>query len=175
MNIEPIPDENYKEILKAVGPFNYSIFGKGESLPGNILPKNLPFEMYTPLLVGTGATTSNYTFYEAKDRFTILKGTPVILQRVLRLDKSHGDLHYNADDSVIFETEEGNIFRMKKDKALDHFVKITNSAKLNTIAEAYHLPKQKNGTVEEYKNSGAALPIKISRWPNFSTAAATAR
>jgi len=47
------------------------------------------------------------------------------------------------------------------DKAEDHFIKITNLARLNTIAEAYHLPQEKSGPVEEYKKSGASLPIKI--------------
>jgi hypothetical protein len=161
MSIESFPEKNYKEILREVGPFNYAIFEKGQSLPGNFLPKNLPFVNYMPLVAGTGSTAGDYTFYEAQDRFTIPKGTTVILQRLLRYDDGHGLPHYNADDHVIFETVEGNIFRMKKDKAPDHFLKIVDSARLTPIAEAYHLPDEKTGPVEQFGKKGALLPIKI--------------
>ena len=161
MKIERFSEKDYTEIINEVGSFRYSIFDQGESLPGNVLPKALPVHSYTPVLVGTGSTTSIYTFSEAQGHFIVPKGSCVIVQRLLRFDDTHGTPHFNADDFVIFPTQEGNIFRMKKDKAEDHFIKITNSAHLNSIAAAYHLPQEKSGPVEEYKKNGASLPIKI--------------
>ena len=83
------------------------------------------------------------------------------LESFLREDKTHGDLHYNADDQIIFPTTEGHIFRLPRKDAPDHYFTIAGSANMLTIADAYNLPEQKTGPIEQYSEREAKLYVDL--------------
>ena len=100
--LDVFSEDSYKEILKEVGPFRYSIYDPGELVPGNIFSKALNLENYNCVVAGTGSTLAlcALTLPDSR-RIVISKDSPVIVVRLLREDSSHGPLHYNADDQII--------------------------------------------------------------------------
>jgi len=162
--VKQFPEKSYFEMVQEIGSYNYQIFDKQESVPGNFT-KELKIAKYNWVVAGTGATLSNYSFIEHGIDFTIPKGEQLIITRLLREDSASGELHFNADDYLIFPTKSGNIFRMKRNRAPDHFVQISNLAKIKTIADAYRLPKEKKGPIKNYFENGASLHIKLVEKP----------
>ena len=137
------------------------MFSPDEALPGNIFSKVNGLEDCRYVLAGTGATISNFVFSEIKESSLVIpKGSQVVIGRFLKYDDSHGEPHFNAYDQIIFPTQGGNIFSFARNDAPDHFIKITELSSTRTLSEAYKLPKNKIGTIEEYKNSGASIYIE---------------
>ncbi len=159
-DIQPFPKKSYEEILREIGGFNYQIFEKNEPIPGKFAG-DLPFKTYNWVLAGTAGTLRNYSFINQGIDITIPKGELLIRTRLFRFDDSHGAPHYNADDYLIFPTLKGQVVRMKRNRAQDHFVKIVDLANIQSIAEAFHLPNDKKGPIRNYSENGASLPIKI--------------
>ena len=160
-HFEYFPEKKYQEILKEVGAYRYQVFDKNEKMPGDVFPIGMPFPTYTNILAGTGDTASDYTFTDCEPRFTLPKGAQLIVARLLRYDYNRGNPHYNADDYLIFLTQEGNVFRMKRSHAPDHFIRIIDLSQVKPIAEAFHLPDEKAGPVENYGSKGASLHIQL--------------
>lgn len=161
--LDVFSEDSYKEILKEVGPFRYSIYDPGELVPGNIFSKALNLENYNCVVAGTGSTLAfcDLTLPNSK-RIVIPKDSPVIVVRLLHEDTLHGTPHYNADDQIIFPTLQGNIFRLPRKDAPDHYREIVGTTNLFSIATAYQLPSSKSGPISQYTENGARLHIELS-------------
>ena len=162
------PEISFKEIIEEVGPSNYHIYDKGESVPGSVFKRALNIENYNCVIAGTGCTTADYriscnTVFEGdkEPEIIIPGGEPIMIARLLRHDDSHGDPHYNADDQLFFSVKSGAIYRLLRRDAPDHFIKIVANSNIKSIAEAYNLPEDKSGPIEKYSAKGAKLHINI--------------
>jgi len=155
------PEKEYKEIISEIGPFHYCIYEKGERLPGNVLPSALPFQDYNCVVAGSGSTLSLCTLKFHQEKITIPIGAQVIVTRLLRFDNTHGEPHYNANDQLIFPTTSGNIFRLARNDAPDHYKRIINSTNMLSIADAYQLQESKYGHIAKYGEKGAKLHLEL--------------
>ena len=98
-------EDNFKEMITEIGPWNYHIYDKGESLPGKLLKRDLDITKYNCVVAGTGCTIANYSILcHNQPEIIIPKGEPVMVLRLLRYDDRHGEPHYNANDQIIFPT-----------------------------------------------------------------------
>jgi hypothetical protein len=155
-----VPEKNYNEILSEVGAFRYEMFSRDERMPGDLFSRIRGVEDCRHVLVGTGATISNYVFSEIKDKDLVVpKGSQIFVGRFLKYDDSHGLPHYNAYDQIVFPTKGGNIFSFSRNEAPDHLIEIAKLGSVHSLAEAYNLPQNKRGTIEEYKANGASIYI----------------
>ena len=162
LKLKVFPEDKYTRIINEVGSFRYAIYDQGEAAPGDIFSRISGIEHYNCVLAGTGSTLSLCTLNLGHNKnVMILQNSPVIVVRFLREDKTHGDLHYNADDQIIFPTTEGHIFRLPRKDAPDHYFTIAGSANMLTIADAYNLPEQKTGPIEQYSERGAKLYVDL--------------
>ena len=162
-NCKIFPEDGYKEILKEVGSFRYAIYDKHEIVPVEIFSRALSIESYSCVVAGTGSTVSLCSLtLPAGNQIVIPQHSPVVVVRLLREDKRHGVLHYNADDQIIFPTIEGNILRIARKDAPDHFLEIAGRAEIGSIAQAYRLPDEKSGPIEKYSAKGAKLHVDLS-------------
>ncbi len=161
--LKPFPEKSYSEIINEVGKYRYSIFEEGESVPGGIFKQKLDLANYNCVVAGTGSTISaiNLNIPTLSSSLVVPLDTPVVIVRLLRFDDSHGEPHYNADDQLIFATQDGTVWRLPRKDAPDHFIEIANSASLLTVAEAYQLPDVKQGPVSDYSAKGAKLHIDL--------------
>jgi hypothetical protein len=161
--MKKFPEKNFQEIINEVGPWNYHIYDKGEHMPGQLLKKELDIAKYNCVIAGTGCTISNYSIiYPNQPDIVIPAGEPIMVVRLLRYDDSHGEPHYNADDQIIFPTQSGHCYRLSRRDAPDHFIKISDNSTIALIANAYNLPKEKRGPIEQYTSRGASLHIDIN-------------
>lgn len=166
--LRKFPEKNFKEIIEEVGPYNYCRYDKGEHIPGKIFKHKLDFLQFNCLVAGTGCTASDYTISfnnvlseNAEPEIIIPGGSPIMIARLFRYDNGHGEPHYNANDQLFFPSKSGEIFRMVRNDAPDHFINIANNSNINSIAEAFNLPEEKSGPVEQYSTKGAKLPINV--------------
>lgn len=164
--IKYFPEKNYIEIIDSVGSLNYCIFEKKETVPGNIFPRQMAIQNYNSIVAGTGCTVTDYTIEfigskEKKEEVIIPAGGEVIVVRLLRYDDRHGLPHYNADDQIIFPTKKGDILRLPRNDAPDHYIKIAETSRIKNVADAYRLPEEKSGPVEKYSAKGAKLHIDL--------------
>ena len=166
--LKAFPESSFKEIIEEVGPSNYQIYNKGESVPGSVFKRELNIENYSCVIAGTGCTTADYriscnaVFEGNKEpEIVIPGGESIMIVRLLRRDDSHGDPHYNADDQLFFPVKSGVIYRLSRKSAPDHFIKIVANSNIKSIAEAYNLPADKSGPAENYSAKGAKLHIDI--------------
>jgi len=167
--LERFSEKRFKEIITEVGPYNYRLYEKGESLPGEVLGSRLEINDYNPVIIGTGASASAYKLF-VKDIFNggvepeiiIPKNSPVMLARLLRYDDTHGKPHYNATDQLFFSSEEGDVYRLVRTYPPDHVIKITENTNIISIASAFKLPDKKSGSVLEYTTDGAQLYIEVN-------------
>jgi hypothetical protein len=159
------PEKNFKEIIEEVGPWHYCIYDKDEQMPGSIFKKQLDIQEFNCVIAGTGCTASSYrvSFDKLsgieKPEIIIPGGSPIMVVRLLRKDDRHGEVHYNADDQLFFPTKSGDIYRLWRKDAPDHFVNITANSNIRSIAEAYNLPEQKSGPIKKYSAKGAKLHV----------------
>ncbi|TRZ94942.1 hypothetical protein D4R78_05240 [bacterium] len=155
-------EQNFKEIIKEVGPWNYHIYDKGESLPGQLLKQDLDIAKYNCVVAGTGCTLANYIVAcPNQPKIIIPAGVPIMVFRLFRYDVGHGEPHYNANDQIIFPTKSGDFYRFSRKDAPDHFIKITANSTVRSIADAYNLPEEKSGPVDKYSVKGAKLHVDI--------------
>jgi hypothetical protein len=161
IKLKAFPEKKYSEIVSEIGEFRYGLFSPNEALPGDIFSKVTGLEECRYVLAATGATVSDFVISEIKGNdFIIPKSSQVFVGRFLKYDTSHGEPHFNAYDQIVFPTKEGNIFSFARNDAPDHFLEITELSLTRTLSEAYKLPKNKSGTIEEYKNSGASIYVE---------------
>lgn len=157
-------ERSYDQIINEIGPFRYAIYDQGESVPGHIFGRILGIEHYSCVVAGTGSTLSLCALTLPYDQQVVIpQNSPVIIVRLLRADSTHGELHYNADDQVIFPTIDGNIFRLPRKDAPDHYITIAGAANMLTLADAYQLPEQKTGPIAQYSEKGARLHIDLQQ------------
>ena len=160
--IKLFPEKSYNQIIDEVGSYRYAIYGENEPIPGDIFSRILRIQNYNCVIAGTGSTASLCNLKIHPDtQITIPQNSPVIIVRLLRLDKTHDEKHYNADDQTIFPTTDGHVFRLPRNDAPDHFLKIADTANMITLADAYRLPEKKAGPIEKYSEKGAKLHINL--------------
>lgn len=155
-------EKSYTQIINEVGSFRYAIYNQGETVPGDIFSRVLGIEHYNCVVAGTGSTLSLCTLTLPYSKQVVIpQNSPVIVVRLLRADNTHNELHYNADDQIIFPTAEGHIFRLPRKDAPDHYITIAGTANMLPIADAYQLPEQKSGPIAQYSARGAKLHIDL--------------
>lgn len=160
--LRPFPEKDYNRIIREVGIRRYCIYEENEKLPTDTFSRIMEIEQYNCVIAGTGCSAESYTFKSPMEgKIIVPKGEEIIVFRLLRYDNSHGDPHYNANDQLIFPTKKGNIFRLSRNDAPDHFLKITDKANMLSVAEAYKLPEHKHGPIEKYSEKGAKLYIEL--------------
>jgi hypothetical protein len=156
-------EKNYTQIINEVGPFRYAIYDRGETVPGDIFSRVLAIEDYNCVVAGTGSTLSLCTLTLPYSKQVVIpKNSPVIVVRLLRADNARGEMHYNADDQIVFPTIEGDIFRLPRKDAPDHYITIAGTANMLTLADAYQLPDQKSGPIAQYSAKGARLYVDLN-------------
>jgi hypothetical protein len=157
------PEKGYKEILQEVGKFRYAIYDKGETVPGDVFRRTLAIEQYNCVVAGTGSTVSLCALSLPENKQVVIpQNSPVVVVRLLRKDDKHGVVHYNADDQIIFPTEEGNIFRLARKDAPDHYLAIAAVSYTMPVADAFKLPLDKSGPIDKYSARGAKLHLNLS-------------
>lgn len=161
------PEKKYTEIVQEVGLYRYCIYNKDEKVPGGIFNKELSIQNYNCVVAGTGSTLSMYSVQiDPVQKIVIPKDEQVIVIRLLRFDNAHGEPHYNADDQIIFPTIDGDIVRLARKDAPDHYIEITKHTNISNIADAYKLPHQKSGSVDKYSEKGAKLQVELVPYKN---------
>ena len=166
-NYKDYPEDKYKKIIQSVGSLQYCIFNSGETMPVDIFSNQLQIENYNCVVAGTGCFTSDYRIelicaeQNKVQELIIPEGDEVVVIRLLRYDKNHGEPHYNANDQIIFPTKSGKIVRLFRKDAPDHYIKIAENSGIVNIADAYNLPEEKNGPVEKYNANGAKLQLEV--------------
>jgi len=164
------PEKSYKEIITSIGSLHYCVFDQVEIIPGNIFSTTLPLQQYNCVVAGTGDTISDYNFTcisslgstkHIAENIVIPKKTEIIVVRLLRHDTGHGENHFNATDQLIFLTKKGNVLSFSRKDAPDHYISIAKNARVISLADAYKLPKEKSGPVENYSAEGASLHIEL--------------
>lgn len=159
---KPFSEKSYNKIKQEIGPLRYYIYEEGENIPGNIFSRVLTLQNYNCVVAGTGDTVESYAFVSNhQENIVIPKNEQIIVVRLLRFDNTHGDPHYNADDQIIFPIQDGRIFRISRRDAPDHYLKITATANITSVADAYRLPDIKYGPIQNYSEKGASLHIKF--------------
>ena len=98
---------------------------------------------------------------DSAQKLVIPKNEQVIVVRLLRFDDMHGSPHYNADDQIIFPTIDGDIVRLARKDAPDHYIEIAEHTNISSIADAYKLPEFKFGSVDKYSEKGAKLQVEL--------------
>lgn len=167
------PEKNYDAIMQWIGTGQYQIVDQYKDLPEGIFSKQPAWNTSNFVLAASGATTCDCSFsYTYKTRQGVQKDTQnivvpsnseIIIVRFLRYDETHGPPHYNADDQIIFPTKQGDIFRMSRNDAPDHYLLIVANSTVADIAGAYKLPELNNGPINTYTEKGASLPIELFR------------
>jgi hypothetical protein len=167
--LKEVSEKSFKEIVAEIGPYNYCCYEKGDSIPGQIYKQIPSFLQFNCVVAGTGCTIADYNvtfksvFKEAEQPEVIVPaGSPIMIVRGFRFDDTHAEPHYNVDDQLFFPVKSGEIYRMSRDDAEDHFIRLTENSSIKTIAEAYNLPEKKSGPTAEYSVKGAKLPIVVN-------------
>lgn len=157
MKFKNFDEKKFNRIVNEVPSGNYRIFNPEEPLIKDLKPHlSLPFNS---VCMGTGMTGDISIHYASE---IIPPRSPIILERVLRYCTHNGEPHLNADDLVYFPTVSGAIKRGYRSDAPDHYQRIIDFTGLDTIANAYHLPKNTQGAISEYVENGAFVPIRIA-------------
>lgn len=160
--IKKFDEKKYKAILKEVDLGHYQLFLQGEKLPGDLFSKINHISNYSHVIAGTGVTNHQFAITSVNfSEIVIPKASQVSVVRFLRYDNSHGEPHYNVDDTIIFPDIKGDIYSFHRKDAPDHFIAISGDSHIISIADAYKLSSEKAGTIEQYKEKGASLHIEV--------------
>jgi len=154
---KPFEPEKYKNILKEVGEYRYKHFESGDPFLEVILD-NPPLELESVIAATSAAPTPGYEY----EHVPVAAGKQFVLLRLLRRCAHNGTEHYNADDQIIFPDESGNYWRDTRKDSSDHYNRIIDeSGEIRNVAEAYGLPREKEGAVENYIPDNASLRFRI--------------
>ncbi len=148
-------ENRHKRIIEEVGHSSFRIFDKDNPFVQTICPqlRDTPF---VAVCLSTGDTAQRPFTYEG---IYIPEGSDIIIQRVFRYCEHNGTPHLNADDVLYFPDKKGNIIRIFRNDAPDHWLKIAGFSGLTHIAKAYHLPTATAGPANSYAENGALVPI----------------
>lgn len=164
-------EKGYEGIIQRVGSAHYQVFDQHGPLPPGIFSKQPEWDLFNCVVAASGSTLQDYCFsYKTVDQssqystqdFVVPSDSEIVVVRFLRYDKTHGSPHYNADDQIIFPTKQGNIFRISRNDAPDHYLSIVDNSTVADIAKAYKLPEEKSGPIGSYAAKGASFPIELS-------------
>lgn len=146
----------FKYLVDEVGPANYMIFDHGAPMP--FVRVNPSYNaVYT--CCSTSATIDIQTVsYRGLE---LAPDAPILVMRNMGYCEHDGKLHLNSDDNVFFAHKSGRIGRVARSDAEDHYKEVSKFSGLGHIAEAYHLPKEKSGPINQYVENGALVPIRI--------------
>lgn len=170
-SLKHFSDKSYASIMQWVGTGRYQIVDQYKDLPKGIFSQQPAWESPNFVVAASGTTLCNYSFsYSAisqsverdTQNIVVPKDSEIIVVRFLRYDATHGPSpHYNADDQIIFPTKQGDIYRMSRKDARDHYLTIAENSTVADIARAYKLPRKKSGLINTYTENGASLPIEL--------------
>jgi len=170
-SLKPFSDKTYDSIMQWVGTGWYQIVDQYKDLPKGIFSQQPAWESANFVVAASGTTLCDYSFsYNATSQsvkrdtqsIVVPKDSEIVIVRFLRYDDTHGPSpHYNADDQIFFPTKQGDIYRMSREDARDHYLAIAENSTVADIAGAYKLPKKKSGRINTYTENGASLPIKL--------------
>jgi len=162
LKIKRFDEKKYKEIVSEVGLSRYQIYMKGEQLPGSLFDRINYVQNFSHVVAGTGSTIGDFLITPIQQSGLVIpKDSQVAVVRFLRQDDSHGELHYNADDIAIFPDKKGDIYCFHRKDSPDHFISISENTHITSVADAYKLPLEPSGTIEQYKENGASLHIEV--------------
>jgi hypothetical protein len=163
-------EDDYTKMLNGVGSGCYHLYDDTKDLPFPFLNYRISQDPLTSVVAASGTTAHDYAFeyksyradggYSTED-FVVPHNSDIIVVRFLGFDDTHGDPHYNADDQVFFPVKSGNILRMSRQDAQDHYIPIVGDSTVWDVATAYHLPLEDYGPVQNYTANGASFPIQL--------------
>lgn len=168
--IKSYPESSYTKILTEVNPYYYRIYDKNDPVPDEIFKRQLNITQYNFVVACSGTTTSDYHIAlattdglkEVGGGIVIPKGCDITVIRLLRHCEHDGTPHFNADDQIIFPAVNGNVYRLNRKDAPDHYIALSGNAGIQDIASAYNLPDDKHGPIKQYSYKGASLHVKLS-------------
>lgn len=166
--LEIFPDTAYANLVKMIGPYRYNIYNPSETLPNEVFKNELNISQYKCVFACVGATQADYNISleriggsETIQNVIVPKDREIIAVRLLRKCNHDGTPHYNADDQIIFPTNKGDVYRISRRNAPDHYIPLTKNAGISSIADAYNLPDLQNGPIDHYDYNGASLHFDL--------------
>jgi hypothetical protein len=163
------PESSYTKVINDIGPYHYQIFEENDALPDEVFKNQLSILQYNCVFACSGATTADYHIslettdgYQDIGNITVPKGHNILVVRLLRHCEHDGTPHFNADDQVIFPATNGNVYRLSRNDAPDHYVALVRNAGIQDVASAYNLPDDKYGHIDHYSYKGASLHVEIN-------------
>ncbi|MCK9615280.1 MAG: hypothetical protein M0R48_07250 [Candidatus Omnitrophica bacterium] len=156
-------EKKYTDILKEVGEGRYKIFNPDDPFISYLSPGLFDKYEYkfNCVCLATSTTIATATVDYKCEGFLIPKHSQVVLWRNFRYCTHDGSPHLNADDNIIFPDQSGDVWKVSKTDAYDHYVAIASWAGLQTITSVYHLPDQPCGLYPQYIEKGANVPVKF--------------
>ena len=161
---KPFKESTYTKIVKALGDNSYRIVKPGEDFVtvAHIDTDLMRQKSHAYTCVSTSASTSTIkTQYFIEPEIELCHGTQVVDVRQFRYCEHDDTPHINADDNIICVDTKGNVWRIPRKDFPDHYISIAEWAGFSSLANAHNLPTKTEGTVSEYLENGALLPIKI--------------
>ena len=93
------------------------------------------------------------------------KGGQFVHQRFYRSCDHDGNHHANANDLLLFPTQEGRIGAISKNDSPDHYLALMQMAGIKELTQAYGLPKEKYGHLNLFTAAGAKIPSIVDFQP----------
>lgn len=164
--IKPFSEKSFSHLIDIIGSYQYHIYEPSEMLPDGLFKEQLNFPDYNCAFVCTGTTTNDYQIElatidgtESLESILVPKDQNILVVRLLRRCEHDGHPHYNADDQIIFPTANGCIYRLSRKDAPDHYVELSENASCQSVAEAFALPEEDSGPIDDYKAKGAEIYV----------------
>jgi hypothetical protein len=167
--IKLYPEASYRKILTEVNPYYYRIFEQSDTMPDDIFKKQLSIPQYSLVVACSGTTVADYHLslatrygFQEMGGIVIPKGYDITIVRLLRHCEHDGTPHFNADDQIIFPASDGNVYRLSRNDAPDHYMALSTNAGIKDVASAYNLPDDKFGPIAQYSHKGATLHVELN-------------
>lgn len=167
--IKIYPESSYTKIVSEINPYYYRIFEENDQMPDEIFETQLNIPLYNLVVACSGTTMADYHISLATkggiqeiDSIVIPKGCDIMVVRLVRHCEHDGTPHFNADDQIIFPGADGNVYRVSRKDAPDHYIALSTSAGIQDIASAYNLPADKYGPIKQFRHKGARLHVELS-------------
>jgi hypothetical protein len=138
-------------------------------VPDEIFKKQLNIPQYNFVVACSGTTTADYHIslvtkggLQEIGGIVIPKGHDITVVRLLRHCEHDGTPHFNADDQIIFPAADGNVYRLSRKDAPDHYIALSANVGIQDVASAFNLPDEKYGPINEYSHKGASLHVELN-------------
>ena len=168
--LAPVPEQDYLRVLAEVGSWQYRVWNQDDVAPELVHFRQPEADQFSRVVAATGATAHDYHFscmrqdasgQHVAETIVIPRGEQIAVVRFLCLHEGDGDPHFNAYDQIVFPTRRGDVFRMSRRDAPDHYISIADNSRTTSVADAYMLPHNNMGPVQDYGSRGASLQIRI--------------